>query len=187
MQTYRSFRLNALWFLIILNVLVFLATLIRPDMIFSLGLQPASFLSRPWTILTNLFVHGSFSHILFNMISLYFLGSFLIKVIGEKNFLRIYFIGGIAGNILFVLLANALSVGIGASGAIAALGGMLAIMVPKLPVFIFPIPFPLPLWIAIVIFLFISFSPGIAWQAHFGGLLAGVAAGYYFRRKRVLR
>jgi len=52
------------------------------------------------------------------------------------------------------------------------------------PVLIFPIPIPMPLWVAILIFFLISFLPGIAWQAHLGGLLLGVIAGFLFRRRR---
>jgi membrane associated rhomboid family serine protease len=88
------------------------------------------------------------------------------------------------GNILFVILAPPLSTGVGASGAIFALGGALAVIAPQLKVFIFPIPIPIPLWAAITLFLIISFLPGIAWQAHLGGLILGCAAGYYFKRKR---
>lgn len=185
MRSYGAFNLNAIWFLIIVNVLIFIVTLARPDVIFFLGLQPANFLHQPWTMLTNLFVHGSFTHILFNMISLYFLGSFLVRLVGERKFLITYFLGGIAGNILFILLASPLSIGIGASGAIFALGGVLARMTPRLPVFVFPIPIPIPLWIAIIVFLLISFFiRGIAWQAHLGGLLLGLIAGYFFKKKR---
>jgi len=132
-----------------------------------------------------MFVHGSFFHILFNMIALYFLGSFLIRTAGEKSFLAVFFLGGLAGNILFVLLANPFSTGVGASGGIFALAGALAIMVPRVPVIIFPIPIPMPLWIAVIILVFISFLfSGIAWQAHIGGLLLGLAAGLIFRRIR---
>ena len=74
---------------------------------------------------------------------------------------------------------------VGASGAVFALGGALAVMVPKTKVFIFPIPVPIPLWIAIIGgFLVISFLPGIAWQAHLGGLLLGLLAGFYFKKQR---
>jgi len=131
-----------------------------------------------------MFVHGSVWHILFNMIGLYFLGSFLIRVVGERSFLAVFFLGGLAGNILFAILANPFSTGIGASGAIYALGGTLAVMVPKVPVLVFPIPVPMPLWVAIIIFLFISFLPGIAWQAHLGGLLLGLVVGLIFRKRR---
>ena len=119
------------------------------------------------------------------MISLFFLGRFLLQLVGEERFLLVYFLGGIVGNILFILLAPPFAVGVGASGAVFALGGALAVIAPKLKVFIIPIPVPIPLWVAILIFLLISFVPGIAWQAHLGGLLLGLGAGYYFRKKRI--
>jgi membrane associated rhomboid family serine protease len=118
------------------------------------------------------------------MIGLYFLGGFFIRAAGERSFLAVFFLGGLAGNILFALLANPFSTGIGASGGIFALGGALAVMVPRVPVLIFPIPVPIPLWVAIMIFFFLSFLPGIAWQAHVGGLLLGLIAGLIFRRRR---
>jgi membrane associated rhomboid family serine protease len=131
-----------------------------------------------------MFVHGGTFHIIFNMIALYFLGSFLIRAAGDKIFLVVFFLGGLAGNILFVLLAHPFSTGVGASGAIYALGGALAIMVPRVPVLIFPIPVPIPLWIAILIFLLLSFLPGIAWQAHVGGLCLGLIVGLIIRKRR---
>ena len=184
MRSYNRFNLNAIWFLIIANVLIFIVTLVRPDVITFLGLTPAYFLRQPWTIITNLFVHGGFGHIICNMVSLYFLGSFLTRLVGEKNFLKVYFAGGVLGNIFYILLGFPFSTGIGASGAIFALGGALAMMAPKIPVFIFFIPLPVPLWIAILIFLLISFLPGIAWQAHLGGLALGLIAGYFFKKKK---
>ena len=184
MRTYRTFSLDALWFLIALNIIIFIVTLARPDDIYSLlGLSAANFMHQPWTIITNLFVHGGFAHILFNMISLFFLGRFLLQLVGEKRFLLVYFLGGIAGNVLFILLAPPLALGVGASGAIFALGGALVMMAPGLRVLVIPIPIPIPLWIAIIIFLLISFVPGIAWQAHLGGLLLGLGAGYYFKKR----
>jgi len=185
MRRYNTFSLNAIWFLIIINVLIFIVTLARPDAIFLLGLTPAYFWHQPWTIITNLFVHGGFTHILFNMISLYFLGSFLIRLVGEKNFLKVYFAGGVLGNIFYILLGSPFSVGIGASGAIFSITGVLVAIAPKLPVIIFPLPIPIPLWVAIIIFLLLSFlMPGIAWQAHVGGLALGLIAGYFFKKKR---
>ena len=184
MRTYRAVNLNVLWFLIALNVVIFVITLLRPETIYFLGLTPALLSQQPWTILSSMFVHGSVWHILFNMISLYFLGSFFIRAAGEKSFLAVFFLGGLAGNILFALLANPFSTGIGASGAVFALGGALAVMVPRVPVFIFFIPVPIPLWVAILILFLFSFLPRIAWQAHLGGLLLGLIAGLIFRRRR---
>jgi len=192
MRTYRAVNLNALWFLIALNVAIFIIQLITgggiavySPLTFFLGLTPALLSQQPWTIISSMFVHGGIWHILFNMISLYFLGSFLIRAAGEKSFLAIFFLGGLAGNILFVLLANPFSTGIGASGAVFALAGALAIMVPRVPVFILFIPIPMPLWIAVIILLVLSFLfSGIAWEAHLGGLLLGLVAGLIFRRRR---
>ena len=176
--------MNAILFLVALNILVFVFTLLRPQLIYVLGLTPALVTQQPWTIFTNMFVHASFSHILFNMISLYFLGSFLYRLVGEPDFLKVYFIGGLAGNVLYIVLGPAMVPGVGASGAIFAIGGALAMMAPRLPVLVFPLPFPVPLWGAMTFFLFFSFIwAGIAWQAHLGGFLLGLLAGYYFKRR----
>ena len=64
------------------------------------------------------------------------------------------------GSVLFILLAPPYSIAIGASGAVFALGGALAVMRPKLRVFVFPIPVPIPLWSAVIGgFLIISLLP----------------------------
>ena len=185
MRAYRAVNLNVLWFLIALNVVLFIITLLRPaETIAFLGLTPILLSKQPWTIISSIFIHGNLLHILFNMIGLYFLGSFLIRAVGDKSFLVVFFLGGLAGNVLFTLLANPSSTGIGASGAIYALGGVLAIMVPRVPVLVFPLPVPIPLWIAIIVFLLLSFLPGIAWQAHIGGLVLGLIAGLILKRRR---
>jgi len=183
-RSYQGFKLSPIWVLIGLNFLLFIATLVVPALIFLLGLQPAGFLLRPWTILTNLFIHGGFWHLLANMLTLYFFGGYLLRLIGAGRFLIVYFAGGILGYILFMLLAPPFIVAVGASGAIFALGGVLTMMRPKLRVFIIPIPVPIPLWAAIIGgFIILSFLPHIAWQAHLGGLLLGLIAGYFFRRR----
>jgi membrane associated rhomboid family serine protease len=185
MRTYRAINLNVLWFLIALNVVIFIITLLRRELIYFLGLTPALLSQQPWTIISSMFVHGSPWHILFNMIALYFLGSFLIRVVGEKYFLAVFFMGGVVGNAFYVLLGPPLTTGVGASGGIFALAGALAIIVPRVPVFIFFIPIPMPLWIAVIILLVLSFLfSGIAWQAHLGGLLLGLVAGLIFKRRR---
>jgi membrane associated rhomboid family serine protease len=184
MRDYNYFTLNSLWFLITINFLIFMVTLVRPDMVSLMGLAPALFTSRPWTILTSLFVHGSLWHIAFNMISLYFVGNLVIKLLDEHNFLKVYFAGGILGNIFYLLLGNPSTLGFGASGAIFALVGVLVMIVPKLPVYILFIPVAVPLWAAVLVFLLISFLPHIAWQAHVGGLVLGLIAGLSFKKKR---
>jgi membrane associated rhomboid family serine protease len=181
---YRGSQPVALWLIIGINLLLFIATLVYRDIIFFLGLQPASFLTRPWTILTSMFIHSGFWHIFANMITLFFFGGFLYRLIGRNRFLLVYFAGGILGNILFILLPpSPFSVAIGASGAIFALAGVLVVMMPNLRVLLFFI-IPLPLWMVVLFFFALwSFLPGIAWQAHLGGLVLGLVSGYIFRRR----
>ena len=183
-RSYRGYSSRPIWFLIGVNVLVFIATAIYSNLIYLLGFQPAAFLERPWTIVTSLFVHGGFGHILTNMITLFFFGSFLCRLTSEAKFLLVYFLGGIVGNAFYLWLGPPFTIAIGASGAVFAVGGALTVLTPKLRVFIFPIPAPLPLWIAVIGgFVIISFFPHVAWQAHLGGLASGLAAGYYFKRR----
>ncbi len=181
---YQGFRMNTIWGLIVANLLVFIVTRLFPELVLLFGLMPATVLERPWTILTSIFVHGGLWHILANMYMLYFFGSSVYRLVGKGRFLAVYFGGGILGSILYIILAPAFSLAVGASGAVFALGGVLAMMTPKMKVFIFPIPIPFSLWIAVIGgFLVLSFAPSIAWQAHLGGLLLGLIAGYYFKKR----
>ena len=183
---YRRFSLNAIWVLIAINVILFIATTIDRDLIFLLGLNPVSFPARPWTIVSNLFVHSGLWHVIVNMLALYFFGTYLSRLVGERKFLLVYFGGGLLGNIAYILLASPFSIAVGASGAIFALGGALAVMVPRLKVFLFPIPAPIPLWIAVIGgFFILILLPNVAWQAHLGGLVLGLITGYFFKRKKL--
>jgi membrane associated rhomboid family serine protease len=185
----RSVNLTPLWVLIAINVLIFIATSISSNSILGLsqsltqqiGVSRLTLTSQPWTIISAMFVHDGIYHILFNMIALYFYGMYVLALVGEARFFLIYFIGGLVGNALFLLLAGPNQVAVGASGAIFALGGALVVLVPRLKVMIFPIPIPMDLWIAILILALISLSPGVAWQAHAGGLITGLAAGYILK------
>ncbi len=183
-SSYQRFKSTPIWIIIGINLLLFIVTLISPTVILSLGLIPAVVIDRPWTIITSIFLHGSMGHILTNMFTLYFFGRYLCTLIGDKKFLIIYFIGGILGNIFYIILGEPISIAIGASGAVFAVGGALTVMRPKLKVFIFPIPAPLPIWVAVIGgFLIISFFPNVAWQAHLGGLASGLTAGYFLRKR----
>ena len=193
---YRGLNLSPIFVIIGINLLLFLPTIvsqeIRQELIINLGLwSPAEvFFQQPWGIITSMFLHDGFFHLFANMITLYFFGNYLNRLIGSRKFLLVYFGGGILGGIFFVLLGTlmsttSLSLAIGASGAVFALGGALAVMMPRLRVFIFPIPAPLPLWVAVIGgFVILSFLPFIAWEAHLGGLLFGLGAGYLLKKRR---
>jgi len=179
---------DPLFILIGVNVLIWLITLASPSIALNLGLFRPTFLSEPWTAVTSMFIHDpyGFTHILFNMIALYFFGTYLNQVIGERMMLAVYFVGGIVGSLFFWILGPPGGLAYGASGAIFALGGALAVLRPMVKVFVFPIPFPMPLWIAVIGgALILSFVPGVAWQAHLGGLLTGIVFGFVLTRGRL--
>lgn len=188
-RSHKDNNLSPIWIIIIINLLVFIGTIIYPKLILIFGLQTAIFASEPWTIVTNLFTHAGIWHILANMMTLYFFGNFLNRLLGTKKLLIIYFLGGIAGNIFYIFLdilmaPPSLVPAIGASGAVFALGGALTVLTPKLRVYVFPIPAPIPLWIAIIGgFFILALIPNVAWEAHLGGLVFGLIAGYFYRKK----
>jgi membrane associated rhomboid family serine protease len=189
--SYQPSKQTAIWVLIAVNFLIFIITQVNQQFELNLALSLYTFQSQPWTILTCMFVHADFWHILFNMIALYFFGTFLLQLVGSGRFLLVYFVSGIIGNLMFLLFAHygiassPYDYIVGASGAIYGLGGALVVIMPKLRVYIFGI-IPMPLWVAIIIG-FLIIIPNVAWQAHLGGLVVGLIAGYYFRRQYVRR
>ena len=137
--------------------------------------------SRLYTPLTSMYGHVGFYHILFNMIALIFIGVFLEQSIGTRPFVLIYFITGLAGTFVFALVnwnfpfAGA----VGASGAISGILGAAARLYPNERFTLFPLMIPMPLWMFTILFLLIQLliafaSDTIAWEAHVGGLVAGL-------------
>lgn len=176
--------------MIIVNILVFIIGLGPYNVAYNFGLWPAMVFKEPWRIITSMFIHGSFGHLLMNMLALYFFGMWIERIISERDLIKVYFIGGIAGSLAYILLAyispftQLNSLVVGASGAIFAVGGALAVMKPNIRVIIFPFPVPLALWKAeIIIFFFVSFFPNVAWEGHLGGLVTGALLGYYYKKK----
>ena len=177
--------MESIYAIILINVLVFVGVNIRPEFLNTLGLVPADVWSHPWQLITNMFTHYEFFHILANMWTLYFFGGSVLRILGVKRFWVIYLAGGIIGNLLYVWLGPAYSIAIGASGAIFALGGALAVLNPNTRIIFFPIPVPMPIWVAMLgSFVLLSFLPGVAWQAHLGGLAFGAAAGWFYKGRR---
>jgi membrane associated rhomboid family serine protease len=184
-RSYSRYITSSVLVLIAINVILYIATLADPDLIYTLGLQSSTWMERPWTLLTNLFIHGGLWHLAANMITLFFFGRYLSMMVGEAKFLIVYFLGGIIGNFFFILLGPSNTLVIGASGAVFAVGGAFTLLAPKMKVFVFPIPVPLPLWVAVIGgFIILSFLPFVAWEAHLGGLLVGLAAGYFFKKRQ---
>jgi len=198
-RDYQS-RASSIWIIIMVNVVLLIATIILGKGIYDiqgasirlykahyyLGLIPAAFLERPWTILTSMFLHAGFEnfwHIFANMFTLYFFGTYLSRLVGERKFLLVYFAGGLLGSIFYIILGTPFIPAVGASGAVFAIAGALTVMAPKLRVLLWGI-IPMHLWVAVLGgFAILSFMPFVAWQAHLGGLLFGLVAGYFFKKK----
>jgi membrane associated rhomboid family serine protease len=160
-----------------------------------IALQPGKIINGEslWTFITSMFMHGGIGHLFVNMVSLMFIGGFVEKLIGYKRFLGLYFASGIFSGIFFVLIAAILGAdlnvfAVGASGAIFGIGGLLAVLTPRLPVLVFFV-IPMPMWIAMAFLLFglWALSSGIglpiANTAHLGGLLVGLGYGFYLKNK----
>lgn len=169
--------------LIAINTIIFLAGMgVNLD---AFAFTPATALLEPWTMITSIFLHANFSHLMFNMISLLFFGLYLESNIGRSKFLVIYFISGILGNVGYALTASDPFIpGVGASGAIYGVMGTLAILMPFSIVFTFGIP--MPMIIAAIVwgvteYLGFFVPSNIARGAHLAGLFFGVAVGIYLR------
>ena len=194
--------------LIIVNIAMFIITTVLigisgEKIVEFLAIQPTLFFSGyVWTLLTSMFMHANFTHLFVNMISLFFLGSFIEKLIGRKRYFSLYMLSGIIAGLFFVVLAYFFGVGelgvkifgspevfaVGASGAIFALGGLLAVLTPNLRVYVFFV-IPMRMWTAMIgllaIMWIVSISAGLPFgnTAHLGGLLVGVVYGVYLKRK----
>lgn len=178
----------------ILFILVLVLAAFGVNLIYYIGIMPASILSGQnlWTIITNIFMHASLSHLFMNMMSLLFLGSFLERILGRKKFFIFYITAGIFAGLFFVFISAIFNIelntiAVGASGAIFGIAGLLAVVTPKLPVYILFIPIPVPMWLAsililVIMWLFSVFAGlPIGNTAHLGGLIFGVAYGSYLR------
>lgn len=147
-------------------------------------------------IFTSMFMHGGFSHILGNMLYLYIFGDNVEDRVGHVMYLFLYLLFGVIATFIQFLFAPLSNVPmIGASGAVSGVMGTYFIFYPRariitlLPIFIFiqfievPAFFFLFFWF-ILQFLYGSLAGGVvgvAWWAHIGGFVAGVAFAVIFK------
>ncbi|GGL99902.1 rhomboid family intramembrane serine protease [Streptomyces fumigatiscleroticus] len=183
--------------LIGINVAVFVAVHAWPSLLDRLVLvgawPPAPFHSTEgvaegewYRLVTSVFTHEAVWHVAFNMLSLWWLGGPLEAVLGRVRYLALYLCSGLAGSALTYLLAPSPSASLGASGAVFGLFGATAVLVRRLNQDMRPI---LAL-LAINLIITFGWKDEIAWQAHIGGLVAGIVIGYAMvhapRRRRAL-
>jgi len=150
---------------------------------------------RPWTVITYMFLHEGFLHILFNLLWLYWFGTVFIHELGAKKLLSTYLVGGLAGGLLFVLFYNLFpvfnqvkegSIALGASASVMAVVVAVATYRPERKMhmmFIGPVKIG---YIALAMFVvtsLVEFSDNTGGKiAHIGGALIGFLFAYYYRQ-----
>ncbi|HYW50208.1 MAG TPA: rhomboid family intramembrane serine protease [Gemmatimonadaceae bacterium] len=160
--------------LVIANVIVFLVQMSFRDTTNWLAFIPAALPVRPWTIITYMFAHSTFriTHLLFNMLSLYFFGPRVEMRLGGQRFIRMYLIAGITGGLLSFFTPYAPIVG--ASGAVFGVQLAFAKFFPREKIFIWGV-IPVEARVLVVVMTVVSLwgglsgGGGIAHFAHLGG------------------
>jgi membrane associated rhomboid family serine protease len=153
--------------LLIANVGVFFLQNTFPGLTSLLAFVPRYAIVEPWTIVTYMFLHGGFTHILFNMIALYFFGPRVEERMGARNFTIMYFLSGLTGALVSVAFAPTAAL-VGASAGVFGVMMGFAHYWPDAPIHIWGI-IPVPARLLVIITTLMAFWFG------FGGLQRGVA------------
>ncbi len=141
---------------------------------------------KPWTLVTYMFLHEQFLHILFNLLWLYWFGKVFVQYLGDRKLTGVYLLGGLAGAGLYILAFNIFpafrevlenAYALGASAAVMAIAVAIAFHVPD---YRFNLIFIGPVKIIYIVLFFIftdiltiaSYNPG-GHIAHLGGAFLG--------------
>lgn len=129
-----------------------------------------------YRLFTCMFLHFGIEHLFSNMLTLIFLGDLLEKMAGRWRFLLVYFLGGLAGNLLSLakdLFTEGYAVSAGASGALFAVMGALVFLVIRYRGKIPGISSERLVFMALLTLADGFFSTGVDYMAHLGGMLTG--------------
>lgn len=186
--------------IIAINVLLFIATIYSGNTMYEyLALfNYKSNYFHGWQMITHMFMHGSFTHLLFNMFGLYMFGSRLEQMWGAKRFINFYLITGLGAALLHTLVQDyeitqgLVSINqptVGASGALFGILVAFAMYWPNTELFLMFIPVPIKAKWAVIgyatfeLFAGISgFQAGVAHFAHLGGALFGFILVQYWNK-----
>lgn len=186
--------------IIAINVLLFIATIYSGNTMYEyLALfNYKSNYFHGWQMITHMFMHGSFTHLLFNMFGLYMFGSRLEQMWGAKRFINFYLITGLGAALLHTLVQDyeitqgLVSINqptVGASGALFGILVAFAMYWPNTELFLMFVPVPIKAKWAVIgyatfeLFAGISgFQAGVAHFAHLGGALFGFILVQYWNK-----
>ncbi len=183
-----------------INILMFVITTLLGDQAyeyFALFNYKSEYF-RGWQIITHMFMHGGFTHILFNMFGVYMFGSRLEQMWGAKRYLNFYIITGLGAALIHTLIQDyeitqgIISVNqptVGASGALFGVLVAFAMYWPNTELYIMFIPVPIKAkylvgaYAAYELFAGVSgFQTGVAHFAHLGGALFGYLLVKYWNK-----
>ncbi|MFW6043157.1 MAG: rhomboid family intramembrane serine protease [Marinilabiliaceae bacterium] len=161
--------------------------------------EPVMLLTRPWTLITYMFLHYDFFHILFNVLYLYWFGRLFLHLVDEHKLLTIYIWGGLGGAAIYILSFNLLpafhpdgggAILLGASASVMAILFAVARVRPDFKVYlVFIGPVKLK-YLALGAFIIDLISiPGMSntggHLAHIGGALIGLYYGWRLSEKKI--
>ena len=145
----------------------------------------------PWQVLSYAFLHGSFSHLLFNMFGLWMFGAELERVWGPRRLLVFYFASVLGAALMQLTVASwsrSLVPTIGASGGLFGLLLGFAMIFPHRKIVPLIPPIPMPAWVFVLIYGLIELGlgvtgtlNGVAHFAHLGGIVGGWLTLRYWR------
>ncbi|MGM0588618.1 MAG: rhomboid family intramembrane serine protease [Bacteroidota bacterium] len=134
----------------------------------------------PWQLVSYMFLHAGFGHILFNMFALWMFGQAIENLWGTRRFAIYYFLTGIGAALLHMWISGGGAPTLGASGAVYGILLAFGMMFPERPIMLlfFPVPIKAKYFVAIFGGLellngIFSQNTGIAYFAHLGGMVAG--------------
>ena len=153
--------------------------------LFSVPSQLSSFILRPWTIITYMFVHQDIWHILFNMLWLYWFGGIFLEYLDQRKLVAVYLLGGISGALVYMISFNIFpafsgvvseSVAIGASASVMAIVIAVAAYVPDYTVNLFLLGRVKIKYLAFGIFILTSIMD---FSVNSGGKLAHIGGAFF--------
>jgi membrane associated rhomboid family serine protease len=181
MESQKNFIFAALW-ISALCILIFIFQNIFPNFTGSFMLTQEA-ISKLWQFITSIFLHANIAHLFYNLFALILFGLILEKLIGSKKFIFVYFASGIIANLIAF---NFYPASLGASGAIYGIMGCLAILKPKMVVWVYSLP--MPMFIAAIIWtagsilgVFGLGDPTTGHIAHLSGIAVGILYGLFLR------
>lgn len=195
---YQLSNSNYLTVLLVLNFAFFVVVNISSH-ILRLNLVPylaaplneTELIFKPWTLLTYMFLHTDFFHLLFNLLLLYFTGILFQSILGEKRLLYLYIMSGLAG-VLSLIIAEFIFSGLsggylmGASAAVMGIIAAQAVYTPNYTVhlfFVIQLPFKYFALITFVLSTLLDFSFNTGGKiTHIGGALFGLLYAYYLKK-----